>query len=63
MSDIQLEERKFIPFVLPAIVFIIAAIILIHYFYTRIYGKFYKNGRAESFGFGQNCQKNTRAGF
>tara|TARA_B100001173_G_C15976289_1_gene542339 strand:- start:610 stop:1389 length:780 start_codon:yes stop_codon:yes gene_type:complete len=43
MSDIQLEERKFIPFVLPAIVFIIAAIILIHYFYTRIYGKFYKN--------------------
>ena len=31
------------PYILPATVFIITAIILIHYFYTRIYGKFYKN--------------------
>jgi hypothetical protein len=45
MSDINLQEWNTLstPYILPATVFIITAIILIHYFYTRIYGKFYKN--------------------
>lgn len=43
MPEINYVEFKTEPYILPAVVVIISIVILIHYFYTRIYGKKHVN--------------------
>ena len=45
MSEINYVEFKTEPYILPAVVVIISIVILIHYFYTRIYGKKHVNNK------------------
>ena len=49
MTEVNYVEFKSEPYILPAIVIIISVIIIIHYFYTRIYGKKYQYDKSKHY--------------